>query len=337
MNTKRWVAIAVAAAIVIFTIALPSRQTETDKNLESLLSQNGLVENVIQEGSSNKKIAKLTIDGTITSQSSGSIFSEAGYDHEFFIQALNEIREDKDVSAIFLEVNSPGGGVYESAEIARLIKDIQAERKLPFYVSMKGMAASGGYYVSASADKIFATEETMTGSIGVIMSGLNYAELLDELGVEDTTVKSGEMKDMGSATRKWTDKDREVLQSMINNSYDRFVKIVAEGRGMDEKVVREIADGRIYDGSQALENGLIDDIGFPEEALAALQEDHHLQDAKVFEYELDKGYFSKNFPFLNVFTKQDAIQSKKATTQTELLEQMESTHAPQMMYLYGGE
>ncbi|MGX6978600.1 signal peptide peptidase SppA [Vagococcus elongatus] len=336
MNTKRWVAIAIAAAIVIFTISLPSRQTEKDKNLESLLSQNGLVENVLQEGSS-RKIAKLTIDGTISSQSSGSIFSEAAYDHDFFIQALNEIYNDDNVSAVFLEVNSPGGGVYESAEIARLIKEIQTDRKLPLYVSMKNMAASGGYYVSASADKIFATEETMTGSIGVIMSGLNFAEMLDDLGVEDTTVKSGEMKDVGSSTRKWTDKDHEVLQSMINNSYDRFVNIVSEGRGMDEKVVREIADGRIYDGKQALENGLVDAIGFPEEALAALQEDHDLKDATVFEYELNTGYFSKNFPFLNVFTKQDIFQSKKATTQTELLQQIENPDTPQMMYLYGGE
>ena len=142
------------------------------------------------------------------------------------------------------------------------------------------LAASGGYYISAQADKIFATEETVTGSIGVIMSGLNYSGLLEKLGVEDTTVKSGALKDMGSGTRPETKEEEAVLQAYIDSAYSRFVAIVSEGRNKSEEEVKKIADGRIYDGVQAKEVGLVDELGFPEDALKAMRKEQQLEDAE---------------------------------------------------------
>lgn len=156
------------------------------------------------------------------------------------MEQLKAIEEDPTVKGIFLEVNSPGGGVYESAEIAKKLDTIRKEHDIPMYVSMKNMAASGGYYISAQADKIFATEETVTGSIGVIMSGLNYSGLLEKLGVEDTTVKSGALKDMGSGTRPETKEEEAVLQAYIDSAYSRFVAIVSEGRNKSEEEVKKL-------------------------------------------------------------------------------------------------
>lgn len=145
--------------------------------------------------------------------------------------------------------------------------------KKPVYVSMGSMAASGGYYISAPADKIYASPETMTGSLGVIMHGYNYEKLAKKYGVEFETIKSGPHKDIMSPTREMTGEEREILQNMINNSYDQFVKVIADGRGMTENEVRKIADGRIYDGRQAKENHLIDDFGHLDDVIAAMKTD----------------------------------------------------------------
>ena len=121
-----------------------------------------LVPNVLEEGDSTQKIVKLTVDGTIAAGGSSGLFASEGYNHENFMEQLKAVEEDPTVKGIFLEVNSPGGGVYESAEIAKKLDTIRKEHDIPMYVSMKNMAASGGYYISAQADKIFATEETVT-------------------------------------------------------------------------------------------------------------------------------------------------------------------------------
>lgn len=341
MNNKRWMALVIAGVLglVSMLLALPGNKTKTD--VENNLTQNGLFETTITSGIDKQKIVVLEIDGAIMSGTGNvGIFSEEGYNHEFFLQQLEAIKDDSSVKGVLLEINTPGGGVYESAEIARGITAFQEEQKIPFYVAMKNMAASGGYYVAASADKIFANEETMTGSIGVIMSGLNVSGLLDKLGVADETVKSGELKDIGSSTRKWTEKDRQVLQEMIDSSYERFVDIVATGRNMPKDKVKEIADGRIYDGVQAMQNGLVDQIGFPDEALAALISDNQLSQARVIKYEQDEPLFSNPIldKLLNSKAKKlFAARLDEASVIGKLVENFGTSDAPRMMYLYGGE
>ena len=166
------------------------------------------------------------------------------------------IKEDDTIKAVVLQVNSPGGGVVESAQIYDKIKEVQEEIGIPFYVSMGSMAASGGYYISAPADKIFVNKETMTGSIGVIMESVNYGKLAEKYGVDFVTIKTGPYKDIMSPTRDMTEDERAMLQDMINESYESFVDIIEEGRGMTEAEVKKVADGRIMNGRQAIEAGL---------------------------------------------------------------------------------
>ena len=229
---------------------------------------------------------------------------------------------------LFLKVNSPGGGVVESAEIYDAIRTIQENREIPVYVSMGGMAASGGYYVAAPAEKIFVNRETITGSIGVIMESVNYAGLAEKYGIEFNTIKTGPYKDIMSGSRKMTDEEHEMLQEMINDSYERFVEIIADGRGMSEAEVKKIADGRIMNGRQAIESGLADEYGKAGDVIAAMQEDHNLEKATVFEYTMNDSWSS-------LF----GLKAKSffgGNIEAELIGKLLSDYnAPRMMYLYG--
>lgn len=341
MNQKRWIALVIAVGLLVFSGITSTVRThndeETQKALEGLNSllygTNQLDKHVLEEGDSTNQIVKLTVDGTIANSGSGGLFSTDSYNHQDFMDQLQAIQEDGDIKAVLLEVNSPGGGVYESAEIAKELKKIHKE--IPIYVSMQSMAASGGYYISAEADKIFATDETLTGSIGVIMSGMNYAGLFEKLGISDMTYKSGALKDMGSSQREPTEEDKKVMQAYIDSSYGRFVKIVAEGRGMSEEAVRKIADGRIYDGAQAKENGLVDEIGYTDEALAALRKDQKLSNAQLVEYQLSDTGFGSSWLGL----KYAQLQGLAPTEESKVLKLFESIgtpDAPKPMYYYGG-
>lgn len=342
MNKKRWIAVAIAAGLLVVSMVASSmtRPVSDEIQLDSfnrlLYGENDLTANVLEPGDESKQIVKLTVDGTIQGGGSSGIFASEGYDHDNFMKQLKEIEEDDTIKGVFLEVNSPGGGVYESAEIAKELKKIQSERKIPLYVSMRSMAASGGYYISASADKIYATEETITGSIGVIMSGLNYSGLLEKLGVEDTTVKSGALKDMGSSTRPETAEDQAVLQAYIDSAYGRFVSVVSEGRDMPEAEVKKIADGRIYDGVQAKENGLVDELAFPDEALAAMRKDQKLEDAQLIEYSASGTGFASTW-FGSKLAEFQGIKASETNQILSVLENLGTAESPKAMYYYGGE
>ncbi|WP_192987752.1 signal peptide peptidase SppA [Carnobacterium mobile] len=345
MTTKRWTAIGLAIGLFILSFVISGMvakvaQTDKAENIFSdatnrLLGQSELIETVVTTGDEANRVALLTVDGTILAGQSSGLWSTTGYDHNFFLEQLEAVKADKSVKAILLSINSPGGGTYESAQIKDSLLELKETTDKPIYVSMGNLAASGGYYIAAPADKIFAAEETLTGSIGVIMSSTNLSELYEKLGIEDTTIKSGRFKDIGSNSRPMTEADQEILQKMVDSSYDRFVKVVAEGRKMNEKQVRELADGRIYDGAQALEAGLVDEIGYQEDALEALQEDYQLKNAEVFQYS------TGTIPFSSLmFSKASQLFSSKNAS-AELVEQITSqfgtSAAPKMLYLYGGE
>src|SRR5699024_2814661 len=190
-----------------------------------------------------------------------------------------------------LTVNTPGGGTYPSDEIYKKIKEIKKKNK-KVYVHMDAMAASGGYYISAPADKIYAGPQTTTGSIGVIMSNVDYSGLQEKLGVKENVIKSGEHKDIMSSSRKMTNEEKDIMQSVLNDSYERFVGIVAKGRDMPEQKDKKLADGRIYSAQQAEKNGLIDEIGYNDNAVKALKKDIKAKDAEVCKYSEDEGWFS---------------------------------------------
>ncbi len=211
-------------------------------------------------GLGNHRIQVIHIQGVIAGGQGGASFLGTVAGSDSIIRQLKEAREDPTVRAVVLRINSPGGTSAASEEIGYEVKKTSDAGK-PVVVSMSDVAASGGYWVSAYADRILANGSTTTGSIGVISQIVNYSELYDRVGIEYITIKSGEFKDMGSDARDPTEKELQILQEMVDDIFDQFVEVVADGRNMSEDRVRELADGRVYSGRQALELGLVDEIG----------------------------------------------------------------------------
>lgn len=168
-------------------------------------------------------------------------------------------KEDDSIHGVIVRINSPGGAVGPTQEAASEIKKLKAKKKV--YVSMGSVCASGGYYIAAVGEKIYANPSTITGSIGVIMQQTVVEDLMKKIGVQSNTIKAGSMKDVGNPFRKMTDSERQYLQGIIDSIHEQFIKDVAEGRKMTIENARKLSDGRIYTGLQAKEEGLIDGIG----------------------------------------------------------------------------
>ncbi|MCP1145574.1 signal peptide peptidase SppA [Lysinibacillus endophyticus] len=334
MNMKRWLALGAAVVLLVFSIGLNTVmalfKTDFFSNFDSLMStEQEVSEIVLEPGDFNKRIALLSVDGTIQDVGSSTPWTTVEYDHQNFLAQLEAILNDDSVQAVVLAVDSPGGGVIESAEIHKKLLEIKEKREIPIYVSMGSMAASGGYYISAPADKIYAHRETLTGSIGVIMQSYNFSELADKVGIKFETIKSGAHKDMFGGTRPTTEEEKAMLQEMINDSYEVFVDVVEQGRGMTEAQVKKVADGRVLGGSQALKAGLVDELGGLEDAIASLRADYGLEDAELFEYETGFGDFTS---LLGMKISSFFGPSPEERMLTKL---MSSYDAPRMMYLYG--
>lgn len=197
----------------------------------------------------------------------GLIRVEGGiYDSRQTIAELEQMAGDPGIQAIVLRIDSPGGGVAASQEIFEYIRGIQDDG-IPLVVSMGSIAASGGYYIACIADTIVANPGTLTGSLGVIMSFTNLEELFGKLGMDFEVIKSGEFKDVGSMSRQMTERERALLQETIDDIHAQFIEAVVEGRGMDYDDIAALADGRIFSGRQALELGLVDQLGTLEDAV----------------------------------------------------------------------
>lgn len=179
---------------------------------------------------------------------------------EEMIKDLQDLREDDDVKAVVIRVNSPGGSAYASEQIWREV--CLLKEKKPVVISMGGMAASGGYYISCAADRIFAEPTTLTGSIGIFGMIPDYSELMcDKIGLKVDVVKTNEMSDFGVMGRPFNEAEGAQLQKMVNRGYDTFTKRVADGRGMSQDSVKLIAEGRVWTGEQGLKIGLVDELG----------------------------------------------------------------------------
>ncbi|GAB6138964.1 signal peptide peptidase SppA [Halanaerobaculum tunisiense] len=206
-------------------------------------------------------IAVINVNGPIMAGSSSGILGGAQANSNQIMKQINQAKDNENIKGILLRVNTPGGSSAASDAIYSELQKFKEETSKPIVVSMGDMAASGGYYISAAADRIYANHNTITGSIGVIMKFANLEKMYDKLGVEYLTLKSGPHKDIGSSNRDMTQKEKKILQEMINNAYQRFVQIIVAGRDLPEEEVKEIADGRIYDGKQAQKLDLVDQLG----------------------------------------------------------------------------
>ena len=235
-------------------------------------------------GEGSNKVAVIPVQGAIASADSSLGGAQPTVTPEGLADALAQAADDEGVRAVVLEVNSPGGGVTASDEMHQSIVDFKKNTDKPVVVSMGDTAASGGYYISTAADEIVANETTLTGSLGVIFQLNNFEELADKYGYKQVVIKSGEFKDIGNAFRQITPEEREIFQSLVDESYAEFVDVISSGRGIPEDRVREIADGRIYSGQRAKELGLVDSFGGLDEASAEARKLANAGQATVVRY-----------------------------------------------------
>jgi protease-4 len=204
------------------------------------------------------KIVVIPLSGTITTGDS-SLFSGSTITPDLVKDYLTRAEEDKTVKAIVFRIESPGGEIEPCQEILWEIERVKETKTI--VVSMGGTAASGGYYISTQADKIVALPTTQTGSIGVRSHIINIEGLLEKLGIQIETFKGGKYKDMYSGYRELTPEEEEILQGMVDEYYEQFVDVVAEGRGLTKEEVRNLATGQLYSGTEAKELGLVDELG----------------------------------------------------------------------------
>lgn len=233
-------------------------------------------------------ISVLSIEGTI-----GEDLGD-GYNHQWVLDRIDDAMNNSSNRGLIVFLNTPGGAVYETDEVYLKLREYQRTGR-PLYAAMGSMAASGGYYIAAPADKIIANRNCWTGSIGVTAGTVfDISGFLEKYGIKTVTITSGKNKAMGSMTEPLTKEQREIYQSLTDEAYDQFTEIVAEGRSMSIKKVRKLADGRIYTAKQALKNGLIDEIGTLDDAISDMRITYGLEDCQVYKmkYEDDSLFAS---------------------------------------------
>ena len=237
------------------------------------------------------KVLIVDLDGLIVNDRGGGIFGPDDNPVSLFIEKLDRAQADAGVKAVVLRINSPGGGVTASDIMHRRVKEFIAKRKIPVIAIIGDVGASGGYYVACAAEKILAHPTSITGSIGVIVQTVSFAGTMERLGIAAKAIKSGAMKDMGSPLKPLDDKDLKVIQGMVDEYYKRFVDVVAAGRpGIKRDELLKLADGRVYSAEQAKANGLVDELGYVDDAVAMAKARAGVTRAKVVMYNRPLGY-----------------------------------------------
>ncbi len=257
-------------------------------------------------GEGKDKIVLIDISGVITSAEDGSFLSttkEPGMLAQVR-EELDQARSDKNVKAVVLRINSPGGGVTASDTLYHEIKKYKKETGVKVVAHFLDMGTSGAYYVALASDQIIAQPTSIVGSIGVTMLRIDATGLMQKIGVQALQISSGEWKSMGSPFRQISPEETQLFQNMIDNLYGKFVDAVADQRNMVPDRVREIADGRIYTSQEAKDKGLIDGIGYLEDSLEKAKSLANVTKARVVTYSRPGEYraniYSRNLININV-------------------------------------
>ena len=286
-KNKRLISTVIVVVLVVFSLikgTITSSNTnkkddaELNGYLTEFLQEQSVTKLTLKKGDSSEVIQKISIEGEINAEMTNT------YSRGSILNQIKEAKNNPNVKAILLSVNSPGGGVYETAELYNALKNSGKD----VYVSMKKTAASGGYYVSTAAKKIFVNTETTTGSLGVIMSYVSAQKFLNDHGIKQETIRSGEQKAVGGLTEDLPESTRKILQEQNKEAYERFVKAIAEGRHLSEDEVKKLADGRTYTGTQAVANKLADKVGTEDELIDVIKEEKGLSNPTVIELRTDK-------------------------------------------------
>ena len=276
-----------------------------------------LPEEIVRKGPAKNKIVVISVQGIIHGQAAGDVY-----------QQLKQARQDRSVKGLIVRVNSPGGTISASDQIYKEIRKFRDKEQVPVIAFMQGVAASGGYYASVACEKIIAEPTTITGSIGVISSYFVVQGLLEEkLGILPVTIKSGKKKDWPSSFKPPTEEQIQYLQDkLISPALARFVEVVEEGRAgslTSEEVNNIAADAAIYGAQEALDEKLIDQIGYLDEAIALVKSMAQIDEAKVVQYR-------KPFSLMDLLSyRQASLPKLDRNTLHEL-------GTPQVMYLWSG-
>ena len=269
-----------------------------------------------------KYIARLYIEGTIQEANST-------YNQDWLLETIEELADDPFNKGIILNVNSPGGTVYEADELYLALLKYRGKNK-PVYAYFESMAASGGYYIACAATKIVANRNTLTGSIGVIAGqSLDLTGLMENYGVKSETIHAGKNKNMGNYNEPMTDEQRQILQSIADECYEQFTEIVANARKMSIDKVQELADGRVYTAKQALSAGLVDSIGSFDDAEKLMEEkEFEGEDYMVEDYKYER--YPNFYDYL--YGLSSKIVPGKAESITGLPEAVEKVIDPEVKY-----
>jgi protease-4 len=250
----------------------------------NLIQPPGPVQETLLSGTGDAKVLLLDLSGVIGSQDGNGLIPQPNM-LATFKEELGRASKDDKIKAVVVRINSPGGTVTASDILYHELKTFKAAKKVPIVVSMMDVAASGGYYLAMAGDSLLVHPSTVTGSIGVIMLTVNARGLLEKVGVEANAITSGPRKDMGSPFRLMTAEEKAIFQGVIDSFYQRFLAVVQEGRpNLSAEQIKKLADGRIYSGEQAKAAGLVDDIGYLDEAIDQAKKKAGLKEAKIVTY-----------------------------------------------------
>ena len=285
---------------------------------------------VVEEGSAVEKILLIDIDGPISNRPKKTLVgfrSDTGM-VDRIREILKKAEKDKNIKGILLRVNSPGGTVTSSDIIYHEIKSFKERFKVKVYVSVIDVAASGGYYVALAGDSIMVHPTSLVGSIGVLALKLNLEGLMNKVGVEWEVVKSSKKKDFMSPFRPLTKEERVLFQETIDRYYDRFVDLVVLNRdGLDVKEVRALADGRVYNARQALNNHLVDSIGYLKDLVELAKKELDQPDLKVVTYSRPREYKSNYYSSMGSTPKISLINLDLGFDWNQI--------SPQFLFLWG--
>ena len=271
--------------------------------LTPVANTNELNEQELQAGKgfSPGKILIIPVEGTLSNSRSEGLLQPTENPMSLFAQQLAKAETDSSIKAVVLRVNSPGGTVTASDAMYELVKRYKAKAKVPVVASIQEVGASGAYYVSCAADRIFAQPTSLVGSIGVIFESIQFEGTLQKLGIATEMVKTGSLKDMGSPFRSLKPRERAVMKAMIEDDFTRFIKTVTDNRNVKEKPVADLSEyekeeygglysGRVFSGDRALELGLIDQVGLLQDAIDTAKKLSGAEGAQVVMYIRPYGY-----------------------------------------------
>lgn len=319
----------VLIALVVVTIGATIYNSLTSKSQNVVVSYDANKEYNKSVSKNNAKgtIAALYIEGTIEQLNQN-------YNQAWLLSAIEEIKNDKKNVAIAIYINSPGGAVYQTDDVYLALEDYKTTGR-PIYVYQGPMAASGGYYISCAGNKIYANRNTLTGSIGVIAGqSMDMTGLLDKLGIKSETIYAGKNKNMGNYNAPFTPEQKAIMQSIADECYEQFVKIVAKSRNMTYEEAAKLSDGRIYTANQALNNGLIDAIGSWELMLDDLADtEFEGKRHKIVTYKVVKKQSFMDIMMSKVTDITKTAAASKIGVPTNVFEDLNSTFS-EPMYIY---